>query len=701
MDIHAKYRFISNHMKKGIILWILVLMFVNVVMAVPPIPTEFYGTAKIYDFFGTPLPSGTQITAYAGNVSCGTFSIVNGGYYGLLSCMGDDTYTSKDEGAEHGQNIYFIIGVNTTTLTFGDTVWYYGEQHMVNISPIPACFNSYCELNESCYSCEADCGKCPENETGGDSNITIPPGDIPPNITTNVTTNVTGGDDLPPSESEPTGGGGGGGGTGGGGGGEGGEAIGGGGAAIQNYTLCQEDWFCSEWSPETCPIEELFERTCNDRNECGSENLKPDLSKSCAYAGTCTDGLKNQDETDTDCGGLTCDECRLRQSCIANRDCESNFCHPTNYICSEPTCNDEFLNQGEEDVDCGGPCKPCEGPTLEKPTTIAVFIIKGCGPFPWIFVLVSSIVTLLVYFIGKVYILKVRQSKEYRKLKKVKQLIRIYNLNRDLHAFVLIVMLLEIAIALYWYYLCELGVWLAIMFLIIIPLVVATLVKYYFYDEKRKKKKLLTLVLEHEDGLRRIIDIERREAKPLERKIVKILSSISYKKVDKNLGVVLKDIMYLIQELHETKEDQPFEIENSLADTISALEPHKTVIEQDESLKEIFSIMKLIERIHRDIVKMYKELREDRYIVSELGGEDVPGSRPHKEGGEGGEDTGAEGSTDGSTTSDEDTSGSESVATSDAKPAAENTASGDAAEGNLSTTTDTTATTGNDDIKPI
>jgi len=48
---------------------------------------------------------------------------------------------------------------------------------------------------------------------------------------------------------------------------------------------------------------------------------------------TCTDGLKNQNEIDIDCGG-PCPSC--------------------------PTCSDNKQNQGEEEIDCGGPCPACE-----------------------------------------------------------------------------------------------------------------------------------------------------------------------------------------------------------------------------------------------------------------------------------------------------------------------------------------------------
>ena len=47
---------------------------------------------------------------------------------------------------------------------------------------------------------------------------------------------------------------------------------------------------------------------------------------------SCNDGLQNQGEDEVDCGG-PCDACQ--------------------------TCSDGIQNQGEVDMDCGGPCPPC------------------------------------------------------------------------------------------------------------------------------------------------------------------------------------------------------------------------------------------------------------------------------------------------------------------------------------------------------
>ena len=51
---------------------------------------------------------------------------------------------------------------------------------------------------------------------------------------------------------------------------------------------------------------------------------------------TCSDGIKNQNEVNTDCGGVC-------PACVVT-----------------PTCMDGIQNQGETGVDCGGPCAACQ-----------------------------------------------------------------------------------------------------------------------------------------------------------------------------------------------------------------------------------------------------------------------------------------------------------------------------------------------------
>ncbi|MEM2130937.1 MAG: hypothetical protein QXR96_00285 [Candidatus Woesearchaeota archaeon] len=586
----------SNIISLIVFLLFLGIFFSKIILAIPPIPTEFYGYVFWYDQNQTPMDTGNLIEIYAGNISCGSFVIQNKGFYGILSCLGDDNYTSNNEGAVFGQNIIFKIN-NESTFTFGDTVWYsnyYGLQYqMVNLSPFPKCSNGHCELTETCITCQEDCGKCPLNQTGnfsGQINLTMPPGSSSSSSSSGSSGSATGS---------------------------------GMGLSDLNLTqaICQEDWFCSEWQPEICPIEGIQTRECYDKNNCTTELLKPELNKTCIYLGNCFDFLKNQDETDVDCGGLICKPCDIGKKCVFDYDCKSGFCNPLENICQEPTCNDNFKNQGEEQIDCGGPCPSCEKPTLEKPSKIAIFLIKGCGNFPLLFVLLASIFSLLIYIIGKSYIKKIKNSKEFKKLRKTEQLIKVYDFNRNLNVFVLLTILLEIAVSLYLFYFCEIAIWIFIMLLVIFPLIIAVIIKNYVYDEKRKKKILLKTILKHEDFIEKLIKIEFNEIRKEEIKIFNILNEMEYKKLDKNLALCLKDIRFAIEELHNNKSDYPIESQDYLINTIEQINTFDFTDETKEENKVLGKIKRsllLIQKTHKDILIQYKKLREEKDLENEL-----------------------------------------------------------------------------------
>ncbi|CAM4923853.1 unnamed protein product [Rotaria socialis] len=106
---------------------------------------------------------------------------------------------------------------------------------------------------------------------------------------------------------------------------------------------------------------------CTDYIACGS-NVQGPTVISCPVCmvyrnqhdnkATCNDHVKNQNETDVDCGG----PCAPKQRCTDNKgcnmasDCNSGVC--TLNTCQIPTCSDHVKNQNETDVDCGGPCSP-------------------------------------------------------------------------------------------------------------------------------------------------------------------------------------------------------------------------------------------------------------------------------------------------------------------------------------------------------
>ncbi len=87
----------------------------------------------------------------------------------------------------------------------------------------------------------------------------------------------------------------------------------------------------------------------------------------CKPAVSCSDGIKNGDEADIDCGG-SCSACPNGKSCsFTNTNCQSTYCNPNN-ICSVPSCTDGWRNGNEAGIDCGGSCSACPTAECENPS---------------------------------------------------------------------------------------------------------------------------------------------------------------------------------------------------------------------------------------------------------------------------------------------------------------------------------------------
>jgi formylglycine-generating enzyme required for sulfatase activity len=68
------------------------------------------------------------------------------------------------------------------------------------------------------------------------------------------------------------------------------------------------------------------------------------------------DGIKNGTETDVDCGGAGAGvpRCADARACGAATDCTSGVCEPAARTCAAPSATDGVKNADETDVDCGG-----------------------------------------------------------------------------------------------------------------------------------------------------------------------------------------------------------------------------------------------------------------------------------------------------------------------------------------------------------
>ncbi|MBN1793223.1 hypothetical protein JW826_06075 [Candidatus Woesearchaeota archaeon] len=69
----------------------------------------------------------------------------------------------------------------------------------------------------------------------------------------------------------------------------------------------------------------------------------------------CRNGVKDQDETDVDCGG-SCDPCAEYKACNVDEDCDDELYCFQHIKCLKPSCEDGVKNQDETNVDCGGIC---------------------------------------------------------------------------------------------------------------------------------------------------------------------------------------------------------------------------------------------------------------------------------------------------------------------------------------------------------
>jgi hypothetical protein len=144
--------------------------------------------------------------------------------------------------------------------------------------------------------------------------------------------------------------------------------------------------------------------TCGAAGRCGKAggqscaNAKQCLSGFCVAskctgvfddldARHCTDGARDNDETDVDCGGGACARCAAGFKCADRDDCVSGVCGSKG-TCSAATCTDNVQNSptdsvsklpvAEVAVDCGGACARCEagttvvyGPAVATPQAAA------------------------------------------------------------------------------------------------------------------------------------------------------------------------------------------------------------------------------------------------------------------------------------------------------------------------------------------
>jgi hypothetical protein len=95
-------------------------------------------------------------------------------------------------------------------------------------------------------------------------------------------------------------------------------------------------------------------RRCLVNMDCPSEQKCSPFGK--CLASTCSNGMKDGNETDVDCGNA-CNPCDVAKLCNSPTDCKDRgACKSSPKVCFGADCYDSVRNQDETDVDCGGTC---------------------------------------------------------------------------------------------------------------------------------------------------------------------------------------------------------------------------------------------------------------------------------------------------------------------------------------------------------
>ena len=79
-----------------------------------------------------------------------------------------------------------------------------------------------------------------------------------------------------------------------------------------------------KWTGGSCTIDD--NQTAVDVDEQAGLNETNETSNASVEPGLCSNGVKDQDETDVDCGGDDCDPCGEYEECHEDSDCETEYC---------------------------------------------------------------------------------------------------------------------------------------------------------------------------------------------------------------------------------------------------------------------------------------------------------------------------------------------------------------------------------------
>ncbi len=102
---------------------------------------------------------------------------------------------------------------------------------------------------------------------------------------------------------------------------------------------------------------------------------------------TCTDGIKDGNETGVDCGGGTCPQCPLGQGCAANNDCVATtacmagmcVCAPGRANCNNNPADACEVNTASDPTNCGSCGLFCSAPNAVSSCSASQCGIASCN----------------------------------------------------------------------------------------------------------------------------------------------------------------------------------------------------------------------------------------------------------------------------------------------------------------------------------
>lgn len=621
-----------------IILILIVILGSGFALGIPSPAAEFYGNVSFNGLNGS---NGTIIYAYDNDeVLCGSFTILNEGRYGLLSCNGDDPDTPEDEGALSGENLTFKIG-NVSTRTYGNYSWistlffrvdlrqnyppiikYIKPQNLVTQVPHTTTVNATDPDGDLVYFFDDTLlfniniltgviNYTPASDAAGNFSVNISVSDGLLGSSQIVYFNVEQGycgdtfcglDEscstcsvdcgLCPGAEE------GGGGAGDGAGDSRQRERAKRGAKAVEKAECKENWVCEEWS--ICYANLTQTRYCQDQNDCGTNKNVPEKERTCESIGTCSDGEKNchdgECEEGIDCGG-PCTAC----SVFTEEEAYAKL--PIEEI-PKPVCGDGYCNQGEN-CDCPQDC-------------------RNFAEFPWwifLLIIMSSTVVMITFGVI-VYILKYKNKVEQKKADQILKVVyRLYAAS--------LVSTTVAGFYIYWCWWC----WSKILIYLSATAIALTMlmgVIYVFYkystryEEEKKEIKLKNLMVSHIDKLKELVKIEGRLIKKIENRIARRIGDW-YANQNTLLAefVGLAEVYKSIKSLELARKEKIGlrEIEDLLVVLISNLEKredyaerlseHEDLKDLDEDLHLVLGYLARKHLLIKRITKIRKTMKEN------------------------------------------------------------------------------------------